>query len=423
MSALQQWTPTTLGELLIFTGGSQPPLSVFSKIEHEGYIRLIQIRDYKTDKYTTYIPKDLARRFCDADDIMIGRYGPPIFQILRGLEGAYNVALIKVTPKGNILKDFAWHYLRNDRLFKHIDKLSRRTSGQTGVDLNELENYPIQLPPLAEQQKIAQALTDADDYISALEKLIEKKKMIKEGLMVNLLTGKQRLKEFAFNEDGTEKGYKDSELGKIPEDWDLKYFTDVFSFLSTASFSRDQLTTEENTSACIHYGDIHTKLDYFIDTNSFISGYVSASQVMNYVAIQQGDLIIADASEDLEGIGKSVEVLNQPNIKVVSGLHTFLARDSKENFALGFRSFISSNPLILKQYKRLASGLKVYSLSKSTFKNILLPIPPKGEQESISKILFNHIQEITILNKKLEKAKAIKIGMMQKLLTGEIRLA
>ena len=68
-----------------FEGGAQPPKEYFINEEKEGYIRLIQIRDYKTDNYLTYIPIDMARKFCTEDDIMIGRYGPPIFQILKGL--------------------------------------------------------------------------------------------------------------------------------------------------------------------------------------------------------------------------------------------------------------------------------------------------------------------------------------------------
>lgn len=87
------WKQVTLGDIALFQGGSQPPLSVFSSQKKAGYIRLVQIRDYKTDKYATYIPEKLAKRFCKQDDIMIGRYGPPIFQILRGIEGAYNVAV------------------------------------------------------------------------------------------------------------------------------------------------------------------------------------------------------------------------------------------------------------------------------------------------------------------------------------------
>ena len=100
------WKKTEVGENIKFSGGAQPPRSVFSFEPQEGYIRLIQIRDYKTDKFATYIPKGLAKKLCDEDDIMIGRYGPPIFQILRGINGAYNVALIKAIPQKHLHKEY-----------------------------------------------------------------------------------------------------------------------------------------------------------------------------------------------------------------------------------------------------------------------------------------------------------------------------
>ncbi|WP_288389926.1 restriction endonuclease subunit S [uncultured Acinetobacter sp.] len=402
MSALQQWTPTTLGELLIFTGGSQPPLSVFSKIEHEGYIRLIQIRDYKTDKYTTYIPKDLARRFCDADDIMIGRYGPPIFQILRGLEGAYNVALIKVTPKGNILKDFAWHYLRNDRLFKHIDKLSRRTSGQTGVDLNELENYPIQLPPLAEQQKIAQALTDADDYISALEKLIEKKKMIKEGLMVNLLTGKQRLKEFAFNEDGTEKGYKDSELGKIPEDWDVTILDQAMKLINGRAYALHEW--EQSGIPVIRLQNL---------TGSGEDYYYSNLKLPEKNYCYKGDVLFMWSASFGPYIWKGEKAI----------FHYHIWKVEPFNHINRYFVFHSLN-FITQELKCSASnGGTMLHITKTFMDKLPIIMPPFKEQLAISKGLTDADEDIEALSNKLKKARSIKEGMMQKLLTGEIRLA
>jgi type I restriction enzyme S subunit len=77
----------SLGELCEFRGGSQPPKSVFSYEPGPRRVRLIQIRDYKTDAYATYIPENLAKRPCSETDVMIGRYGPPLFQILKGLKG------------------------------------------------------------------------------------------------------------------------------------------------------------------------------------------------------------------------------------------------------------------------------------------------------------------------------------------------
>ena len=148
-----------------FVGGAQPPKEVFISEEQEGYIRLIQTRDYKTDAFKTYIPKNLARRFCNKTDIMIGRYGPPIFQILRGLEGAYNVALMKAVPKSNVLNDYLYYIIKQKDIFEYVDKLSARTGGQTGVDLDSLNEYPVLLPNKSYQQKVLGILKGIDDKI------------------------------------------------------------------------------------------------------------------------------------------------------------------------------------------------------------------------------------------------------------------
>jgi type I restriction enzyme S subunit len=143
----EDWKCVELGSVSKYEGGSQPPLYTFSNHKKKGYIRLIQIRDYKTDKYATYIPVELAKRFCNENEIMIGRYGPPIFQILRGINGAYNVALMKAIPLKNITNDYLYYTLKRNDLFKFIELLSQRSSGQTGVDLIGLKGYLIGLPP------------------------------------------------------------------------------------------------------------------------------------------------------------------------------------------------------------------------------------------------------------------------------------
>ena len=191
------WSPHTIGDLVDFEGGSQPDKSVFRQSWKAGYVRLIQIRDYKTDKYETYIPWSLARRFCNESDIMIGRYGPPVFQILRGIDGAYNVALIKAKPCPAINNSYAYYFLKQEKLFAFIEKLSRRSSGQTGVDLKELRQYPLPLPSIEEQETIAEALSDADALIELLEQLLAKKRHLKQGTMQELLTGKKRLPGFS----------------------------------------------------------------------------------------------------------------------------------------------------------------------------------------------------------------------------------
>ncbi len=151
----------TVGEVIEFQGGSQPDKKYFEYEPTPDNIRLIQIRDYKSDKYITYIPRAMAKRFCKADDIMIGRYGPPIFQILKGIEGSFNVALMKATPKmGN--KEFVRQFLKQDCLLEYLEGLSKRTAGQDGIQMDKLKAYPFPYPPIELQEQFAVFVAQVD---------------------------------------------------------------------------------------------------------------------------------------------------------------------------------------------------------------------------------------------------------------------
>ena len=193
----EDWEARSIGDLITFSGGSQPPRSTFKFQKKDRYIRLIQIRDYKTDEFETYIPEGLAQKKCIANDIMIGRYGPPIFQILRRIEGAYNVALLKAIPSSRVDREYLYHFLKQETLFQYVESLSQRSSGQTGIEMPALKNYPFPLPPLSEQRAIATALSDLDALIMSLDRLITKKRDIKQATMQQLLTGKTRLPGFS----------------------------------------------------------------------------------------------------------------------------------------------------------------------------------------------------------------------------------
>ena len=156
---------TTLGEVIEFVGGSQPPRETFTYEESLETIRLVQIRDFKSDAFKTYIPRKLAKRFFSQDDVMIGRYGPPVFQILRGLSGSYNVALMKAMPRDGVIKDFIFHLLQEERLHSYVVARSERTAGQSGVNLELLEKYPAYLPPVSRQREFS-------DRVKAVEKLM-----------------------------------------------------------------------------------------------------------------------------------------------------------------------------------------------------------------------------------------------------------
>ena len=171
-----------------FIGGSQPPKSVFTPTKTAENIRLIQIRDYKSDKHLVHIPRALARRFCDVDDVMIGRYGPPLFQILRGLEGAYNVALMKAVPdESKLSRDYLFYFLKHSTILEYVIYHSSRAAGQIGLTKDSLEPYPISLPSLARQCEIVAAITELQEETQRLESLYQRKLTALDELKKSLL--------------------------------------------------------------------------------------------------------------------------------------------------------------------------------------------------------------------------------------------
>lgn len=182
------WAETTLGRVCELVGGSQPPKSVFEYKKTDDNVRLIQIRDYKSDKHIVFIPRKLAKRFCDVDDVMIGRYGPPLFQILRGIEGAYNVALLKAVPDlSKLSRNFLFYFLKHSDILQHVIHHSERAAGQIGITKETLETYPIALPTHEEQKSIVATIMELESETQRLESIYQQKITALDDLKKSLL--------------------------------------------------------------------------------------------------------------------------------------------------------------------------------------------------------------------------------------------
>lgn len=334
---------------------------------------------------------------------MIGRYGPPIFQILRGLEGSYNVALIKTVPSSKLDREFWYYLLVQERLFKYIDLLSRRSSGQTGVEMPALKAYHIPLPPMKEQQAISSALTDVDALISSLDQLISKKRDIQQATMQQLLTGQSRLPGFSGA-------------------WTVKRLGDHLSFLKNGTNSRAELSTEGDIHY-LHYGDIHGSQHLLLNPAKTSMPCLPRDKAKRLDRLENGDLIFADASEDLDGVGKSVEVQLPEGMELVSGLHTIAVRFDKKVMTDGFKAYLQFIPTFRSHLRQLAAGTKVYATNRTHIASAEIKIPGIEEQAAISIILSDMDVELAALETRRDKARQLKQGMMQELLTGRIRLA
>lgn len=261
---------------------------------------------------------------------------------------------------------------------EHVQKKFLANSdlgAKAGMNLNGVRSITFAIPTKQEQSAIAEALTDVDILIVKLKKILTKKQAIKTATMQQLLTGKTRLPLFALREDGVAKGYKKSELGDIPVDWDISTYGQVFSFLSTSTNARSDLS-DTGEYGYIHYGDIHTKWNNNLNLENSPFPRIS-SDLVSSSFIEDGDLIMADASEDYAGIGKSIEIQGVRDNKIVSGLHTYLLRDVNNIFVDGFRGYLHCIRTVKANIDRLATGMKVFGVSKNNLKTIPIPVLQK----------------------------------------------
>ena len=219
----------------------------------------------------------------------------------------------------------------------------------------------------------------------------------------------------------TKTTYKQTELGLIPDDWEVKKIDDVLDIFPTASYSRAE-QCEDGDVQYLHYGDIHTKYNFHLKINNNNLPKISVDKLKNYKTLEIGDLIMADASEDYVGVGKCVEILELSEKKAIAGLHTFLLRDKKQNFSLGFKGYMTTSNIVKKQFYRTAVGTKVYSLSKTSLQNLKIPLPPLLEQKKIADCLSTWDSAIEKQSQLINALTQRKKALMQQLLTGKKRL-
>jgi len=275
-------------------------------------------------------------------------------------------------------------------------------SGVPTLNRNDVHQHLTPIPPPVEQQAIATVLSDADDLIESLEALIAKKRAIKQAAMQELLTGRTRLPWFAG-------------------EWEVRRLGDHLSFLRHGTNSRSDLTMD-GTIRYLHYGDIHTSADVYLDPTVTPMPTIATEHAKKLDRLDEGDLVFVDASEDVEGVGKSVELHGLRGHHIVSGLHTIAVRFNKSLLADGFKGYLQFCPPFLRHLRRLAAGTKVYATNRAHIASAELPLPPLPEQRAIATVLSDMDAEITALERRLDKTRAIKQGMMQQLLTGSIRL-
>lgn len=436
------WEVKSLGEVATIVGGGTP--STLNSAYWNGDIQwftpaeLSDSKKYVSKSERTITERGLkessAKLLPKGTVLLTTRASIGITAILEN-PASTNQGFQSLIAKNNCCSEFLYYVIP---LIK--DEMLSRASGSTFAEISakKLSTITFQLPPLPEQQRIAKALSDVDALISTTEKPIQKKKNIKQGAMQNLLTGKKRLPGFGdkqtdlFVPNGTHtKEVKDvspeqirlsakmkqTELGEIPEDWEVKNINK--ECIIKARIGWQGLKSTEYLDSG----------DYILITGTdFDSGFInwkSCSYVTKWrfdqdknIQIKQGDVLITKDGT----IGK-VAFLNEIPMQGTLNSGVFVIRPKNPDkmdsvfLSLIFKSFWFDAFL-----EQITSGSTIVHLYQKDFVKFNFPLPSKEEQTAIANVLSSMDKEIETLNTKLEKYRNLKTAMMQQLLMGKIRL-
>jgi type I restriction enzyme S subunit len=377
-------TTKRLLDVCDFQGGTQPPKDEWINDPCEGYVRMLQIRDYSQGdaKFIQYVKDTKKLHKCTKDDIMLSRYGY-IGQAFIGLEGAYNVALVKVIKKAEIHTPYLLCYFQS-YYFQHF-LLSNVGARATipGFNKDELENALIRIPEMCEQIEIASKITKVDELIG----------FHKQQLNVLDTLIKSRFIEM-FGDPVTN-----------PLRWAMLPLEKCLTVLGGYAFKSEEFKT--SGVPVLRIGNINTGA--FTPTNMV---YWSKDDCLTRYQVLPGDLVISltgTVGKDDYGnvciLGNAYPMyyLNQRNAKLI------LDDELNKHYLSELLKFSQ----IKKKLTGISRGVRQANISNRDILNLVVPIPPIEIQVQFAAFVEQVDKSKFEIQQSLEKLEILKKSLMQ----------
>lgn len=445
----EDWKVAPLNQICDLGGGTTPPRAQHDRYFINGKNNWVKTTDLNNsligdseEQITELAISETGLKLHPVGTVLVAMYGG-FNQIGRtGLltrPSAINQALVAIKPKPKKLDSY---YLLsqlnyNVDYWKGVASSSRKDPNITS---NDVKNYPLVFPLVKEQTAIASALSDVDNLIASLETLIAKKSAIKTAAMQQLLTGKKRLPGFAnLNEAQAETQshqqpagsaamaetsqikdniqtapctrYKQTELGEIPEDWEVRAIGDFTDCTAggTPSTSNTQYWGGDNpwmSSGELNFKRVHDVKERITDEGLKNS---STKYIPSYCVLM-----------GLAGQGKTRGTVAVNEIELCTNQSIAAIFPSEQHIT----NFLYYN--LDSRYEELR-GMSTGDggrggLNLTIIRKVLIAMPSKKEQTAIANVLSDMDTELDALQQRLSKTQKIKQGMMQELLTGKTRL-
>ena len=378
----EEWEKCKLGTLTAKVGSGSTPKggnAVYTSTGHcfvrsqnvgMGYLILDDVAHINDGIHQKHKATELKE-----DDVLLNITGASIGRTAiatKEIEGGnvnQHVCIIRANSK--VSPKFLCNYIQTKKTQNYIQSLQTGGSRE-GLNFEQIRSFPISLPNIAEQNKIAQLLDKLNERIATQNKIIDKLQSLIKGMEDNLL---------------------DNPL------WEKTYLRSFMQFFPTNSLSWEQLSYKEGAIRNLHYGLIHGLQTRGINSAS-LPMIKNEAIPKQYTLCQVGDVAFADASEDTGEIAKSVEFVDTIEGDTICGLHTIHGRDIKNWTVVGFKGFAFNSRYFHNQIKRLAQGTKVFSITANNLSSCYVYLPDLETQKAIVNLLKTYEAKL-LVNKRL----------------------
>ncbi|RNM05936.1 restriction endonuclease subunit S [Dickeya undicola] len=369
------WVSCKFTDILDIQGGTQPPKSEFISFPQDGYIRLLQIRDFGKNPVPTYIPDTQKLKKCEKGDLLIGRYGASLGRICSGMNGAYNVALAKVINTQQINKLFLKKYLESEIFQSSLRLLSR--SAQNGFNKEDLSTFDFLLIPEKEQtilaEKLDTLLTQVDSIKSHLDNIPLILKKFRQSVLAAAVSGKLTEGWRGFGHIIQHSNYSNWLWKEIPKKWEI----DTYERLVESRLGK-MLDKAKNSGIPTKYlGNINVR--WFSFQMDELQEIQVSNDEINELALKNGDILICEGGEPGRAAIWKGENATTPII-FQKALHRarVCSRITPEWLLINLKNDADNKTL-----EQLFTGTTIKHLTGKALRKYPLKVPPLEEQTEI----------------------------------------
>lgn len=397
--------------LIDIEGGTQPPKSQFIDEPREGYVRLIQIRDFATDKNTVYVPDSPKMRHLEKNDILIARYGASLGRICTGQKGVYNVALAKtIFSESALNRKYVYWMLQSETFQTPLTQLSR--TAQAGFNKDDLSGFAMPLPPLAEQQRIVDRI---ENLFAKLDEAKEKAQLVLDSFE----TRKVAILHKAFTGELTAKWREEHSIGM--ESWEQKRINQVTK--PRAGYAFDSKKFTDNGYQIVRMGNLYGGELNLSRNPVFISENDVDESILKRALINAGDILITLTGTKYKRDYGYAVCVSTPNKLLVNQRILCLtpSGDVECNYIL---YYLKSNMFRDVFFSNETGGVNQGNVSSKFVEKIEIIIPTLDEQHEIvtilDRVMANEQHAKDAAEAVLEKIDLLKKSILARAFRGEL---